>query len=217
MTPVDFNLIDYEQNWWMYKGKLFSGIAYLRHENGTIAELMGFVTGWNHGCARSWTPTGVLVEEEFYHYGAYHGPVRCWSPDGSLISNDYYPQSPALQEERKTQPVVDIDLDTLEFVEHAWGWGKEPFSIPSFDEFQGFTRGQGDKECLVIKQSDGREVLRIESMLLRERQLHIAYKRRSLRISDSFAEQLVQAKILQGICANHYSGRFDAVTYEPLT
>ena len=220
MIPIDFNELDSSDTGGSdisYKGKFYSGIAYVRDRNtGVIVEIIGIHRGFFSGCARTWSPSGILLEEEFYRFGVFHGPVRQWHPDGTLKSNKYFYHSDRPRAEGSEEPVIDIDLDELEFVEHPWGWGKEPAPPPSFDEFHGFKRSEGDKEWYVIEQANGREVVHVESLELQERSLLVAYERHSLRFSDAFASHLIQAKILGDVCMDAYRGRVDQVAYQSI-
>jgi hypothetical protein len=220
MTPIDFDEIDSADDGtatFFRNGKLFSGIAYERNrETGVIVGLMGFHRGWLSGCSRTWSLSGVLLREEFHKYGVFHGPVRTWNADGTLKSNKYFFHTKQPPPEGTTESVIDIDLEELQFVEHPWGWGKEPAPPPSFDEFHGLKRSEGDKDWYVVEQANGREVVRVESLELKERSLFVAYKRRSLRFSDAFASRLIQAKILGDVCMDAYRGRVDQVSFQSI-
>jgi hypothetical protein len=220
MIPIDFDALDPSDDggaFFLLEGKSFSGIACARdRETGAIVEVIGFRRGLFSGCARTWSPTGVLLEEEFYDFGVFHGPVRSWHADGTLKSNDYRHHARRPPPEGPADPVIDIDLDELEFVEHPWGWGKDPAPPPSFDEFHGFKRSEGDKDWYVIEQANGREVVHVESLQLQERTLLVAYERRSLRFSDAFASRLIRAKILGDVCMDAYRGRVDEVAYQSI-
>jgi hypothetical protein len=220
MIPIDFNELDLSNPGYadfFYEGRLFSGIACERdRDTGVIVGISGFEDGWQTGCARAWSPSGILLEETFYRVGGFHGPRRLWHPDGTLKSNDYFAGGEAHPPQNAASPVVDIDLDEMEFVEHPWGWGKEPAPPPSLDEFRGFKRSEGDKERYGIKQTNGREVVHVESLQLQERSLLVDYQRRSLRFSDAFASRLIQAKILEDVCMDAYRERVDQVAYRSI-
>lgn len=221
MTPIDFDKIDSANDGtatFFLDGKLFSGIAYERdRETGVIVGIFGFEGGWNSGCSRTWSPSGVLLEEEFYLTGVFHGPRRIWNADGTLELNEYHHHSRRPPPEGPADPVIDIDLEEMEFVEHPWGWGREPTPPPSFDEFRGSKLSEGDKEWYVIEQANnGRQVVRVESIEVVERKLVIAYKRRSLRFSDEYATRLIQAKILGDVCLDSYRGRVDQLAFQSI-
>ncbi|HKO51805.1 MAG TPA: hypothetical protein VJV79_29045 [Polyangiaceae bacterium] len=220
MIPIDSEELDLSNPGYadfFYKGKLFSGIAYERDaDTGVIVGISGYRDGWLTGCARTWSPSGILLEEIFYHAGGFRGPVRKWHPDGTLMSNDYFPRSIDHGPRNQADPVIDIDLDEMEFVEHPWGWGKEPAPPPSFDEFHGFKRSEGDKDWYVIEQANAREVVHVEALELKDRSLLVAYERHSLRFSDAFASRLIRAKILGDVCMNAYLGRVDRVVFQSI-
>jgi hypothetical protein len=218
MIPIDMNELDSPgggSDWW-YKGKRFSGIIYEKDsKTGVIVQIAGFDGGFLWGPDRTWSPSGVLLEETFYRYGGFHGPRREWHPDGTLKLNEYRNRGKLSLPEGPAEPVIDIDLDAMEFVEQPWGWGREPTPPPSFDEFRGSKLSEGDKEWYVIEQANNnRQVVRVESLEVVERKLLITYTRRSLRFSDEFATRLIQAKILGDVCMDSYRGRVDQIAFQ---
>lgn len=220
MIPIDMNELESVGGGsdWSYKGKRFSGIVYEKDlKTGVIVSIGGFDGGFQWGADRYWSPSGVLLEETFYRYGGWHGPRREWHPDGTLKLNEYRNRGELSPPAGPAEPVVDIDLDAMEFVEHPWGWGREPTPPPSFDEFRGWKLREGDEERYVIEQTNnGRQVVRVESLEVVERKLLIAYKRRSLRFSDEFATRLIQAKILGDVCTDSYRGSVDQVAFQSI-
>jgi hypothetical protein len=152
----------------------------------------------------------------FEFYGGLRGPWRKWHPDGTLKSNEYFPRATDSRPRNPADPIVDIDLDTLEFVEHPWGWGREPAPLPSFDEFRGLKCNEGGKDGYAIEQANGRQVVCVESLEIMEHKLHIAYKRCSLRFSDEFASRLIRAKVLGELCMDTYRGRVEKVAYKSI-
>lgn len=218
MIPIDFDSLEQPDDggqFYLLNGRSFTGIAYERDPaTGVIVDIYGFERGYLSGCCRTWSPSGTLLEEDFYRLGGLHGPVRAWHPDGTLKSNRYFPQGSEATPERIAWAVVDIDLDAMEFVEHPWGWGKEPLPPPSFDEFRGFKRSEGDTHSYVIEQPhNGREVVHVESMQLQGQSLLVDFKRRSLRFDDAFAARLIQDKILRDVCMEAYRGRAKQVAF----
>jgi len=201
-----------------YKGQRFSGIAYDRDlKTGVTMGIGGFDRGFLRGPDRVWSPSGVLLTETFYLNGGFHGPNRQWHLDGTLKSNEYWNRGKRTLPDGPAEPVTDIDLDAMEFVEHPWGWGREPAPPPSFDEFSGSKLSEGDKEWYVIEQANnGRQVLRVESLELVERKLFIAYNRRTLRFSDEYATRLIQTKILGDVCMDTYRGRVDQIAFQSI-
>ncbi|MFZ5892483.1 MAG: toxin-antitoxin system YwqK family antitoxin [Myxococcota bacterium] len=156
---VDFDELDTTNDGYgdtILNGKLYSGVAYERFENGAaLRSVSGFRSGKLHGASREWYASGRLKDETFYHMGAYHGPVRKWYPDGALQEEGYWEQGIRIREKQwgtdgvllkemsirpdsadyqallerraayKDVPVVDIDMQTLEFVERPAGWGSD--------------------------------------------------------------------------------------------
>jgi hypothetical protein len=138
----------------LYRGFLFTGVAYDRDGErliGLIGFHSGYPHGawreWNehgqllnetfhyvnglHGPMREWWPDGRPKRDAHYFHGV-RVRDRQWASDGSLtIDYELEPGSERHEEyekkRRDTQgghPVVDIDLETWEFVEHPpeWGW-----------------------------------------------------------------------------------------------
>jgi|GEM_PF-3044231 len=220
MNPIDMDELEtpYGGSVDFYKGQRYSGVAYGEDaQTGVIVEIAGLDGGFLYGPNRLWTPSGVLLEETFYRYGGFHGPRREWHPDGTLKLNEYSNDDERSPLKDPADPVIDIDLDTMEFVEHPWGWGSESTPPPSFDEFLGRKLSEGDEEKYVIEQpSNGRQVVRVDSLEVVERKLLIAYERRSLRFSDEFATRLIQAKILGDLCMDSYRGSVDQIAFQSI-
>ena len=218
MIPIDMNELESFGGGsdWSYKGKRFSGIVYEKDsKTGVIVGVGGLDGGFLSGADRTWSPSGVLLEETFYRYGGFHGPRRLWHADGTLKLNEYRNRGELKPPAGSAEPVFDIDLDTMEFVEHPWGWGREPTPPPSFDEFRGSKLNEGDEEWFIVEQaSNGRQVVRVESLELVERKLLITYKRRSLPFSDEFATRLIREKILGDVCMDSYRGRVDQIAFQ---
>lgn len=218
MNPIDMDELEtpYGGSVDFYKGQRYSGVAYGKDaKSGVIVEIAGFDGGFLCGPVRLWTESGVLLQETFYQNGGFHGPRREWHPDGTLKLNEYRNRDKLSAPEGPAEPVIDIDLDTMEFVEHPWGWGREPTPPPSFDEFRGSKLSEGDEEWFVIEQaSNNRQVVRVEFLEVVEHKLLITYKRRSLRFSDEFATRLIREKILGDMCMDSYRGRVDQIAFQ---
>ena len=136
-------------------GDLFTGVAYEFDEvTGQLIGLAGYRYGKQHGPFRTWHPNGSLAEERYCADGGYHGPVREWHEDGSPKVHSYWQCSrqlwwdewdergntvkslrirPGSESEqtivarlsRGAWPVIDIDVETMEFFERPQGWGKD--------------------------------------------------------------------------------------------
>jgi antitoxin component YwqK of YwqJK toxin-antitoxin module len=119
---------------------------------GTIIAVAGYSDGKLHGAVRSWYANGQMAREEFRYNGAYHGPQREWYPSGQLKKAGYVDRGVTVWEktwseqgeltsnhdvealpdqlDRLTQArtklssfkVIDIDVNTWEFVERPDGW-----------------------------------------------------------------------------------------------
>ena len=68
MTPIDFDELDSLDDcggYYLHEGKSFSGMAYeFDSDSDVIVGLMGFDRRRLSGCARTWSSSGVLLEEE---------------------------------------------------------------------------------------------------------------------------------------------------------
>ncbi|KIG18809.1 hypothetical protein DB30_07145 [Enhygromyxa salina] len=135
----------------LLEGRLYSGIAFERYESGGLLALAGFDQGRKYGVWRKWYPSGKLESERFFNCGN-NGPWREWDERGLLRVDDYwecgvlvrrrrygeggalvetYDLSPDSTEHKRllrartrmTWKVVDIDVETWQFVEHPPGWG----------------------------------------------------------------------------------------------
>lgn len=135
-------------------GSLFTGIAVERTETGALIGLAGFSLGSKHGPWRSWH-VNCLPKKEFYFLdGARNGPLRKWYENGELAYDAYWECDycirakgwnelgkmvkdykmtsdsryfPSLKKERAQRQwrVLDIDIETLEFIERPPGWGRD--------------------------------------------------------------------------------------------
>jgi antitoxin component YwqK of YwqJK toxin-antitoxin module len=121
-------------------------------KTGAVIGVTGYRDGALHGADRTWYENGQLAEEEFFRDGQHHGPqhewyrdgrlkragyvdrgvtvwMRTWYDKGELTSSVEAVQNPellaSLEEARKSRAtctVIDIDVDTWEFVERPDGW-----------------------------------------------------------------------------------------------
>lgn len=127
---------------------------------GVLVGLMGFFNGKPHGAARGWETVGRIKYERYYYIGALHGPYREWDESGRLVYESYrecgfslwerewspsrglatkyrIESSPGdrkeldrTRERRGPISVVDIDLQTWQFVERPPGWYPEDMQPP---------------------------------------------------------------------------------------
>jgi len=119
---------------------------------GAIIAVAGYNDGKLHGAARNWYADGQMASEEFRYNGAHHGPQREWYPSGQLKRAGYVDRGVTVWEmtwnergeltsthdvtqlpdqlerlaQARTQKskykVIDIDLNTWEFIERPDGW-----------------------------------------------------------------------------------------------
>lgn len=136
-------------------GMPFTGIAYERDPNtGAFIAVAGFFQGGKHGPWRSWYANGRLRSERFFFRRFRHGPWREWHENGQLAYDGYWEcdllirrkrwdsnglllehhemtadsrDFPTLQKRRteRTWQVIDIDPQTLEFLERPSDWGRD--------------------------------------------------------------------------------------------
>jgi len=140
-------------------GRLFSGVAYERDAEGHLICLCGYVDGKMHGAFRVWTASGTIASEYYHSVDGLHGPYREWDASGRLRLDAYYehgyhtrrktfaedgsvledepfdPESPnaariVRERKRRKREVVDIDLNTWDFVERLPGWGADGSELP---------------------------------------------------------------------------------------
>ena len=83
---VDYDELDISPDYtqYMYEGKPFTGIAFELWPNGRLRDEVNFVGGMKDGISRSWSESGVLLDEgkHFENWG--HGIFREWYENGQL-------------------------------------------------------------------------------------------------------------------------------------
>lgn len=75
---------------WYYKNLPYNGYALALHENGTLAEKVGFVKGKREGVAKKWSDKGVLRVEYHYKYNRLDGSYKSWWENGQLAQEATY-------------------------------------------------------------------------------------------------------------------------------
>jgi len=142
----------------MLYGQLFDGVVYERDKEGRLISLGGYSTGKRHGAVRDWFPSGQIADEAFYHNGRLHGANRKWYKNGQPEFDAYFEYGyrtrmkswnadGQLTEQQKIEPespvslkllelrlhegksVVDIDLESWDFLERSIGWGEDPSAL----------------------------------------------------------------------------------------
>jgi antitoxin component YwqK of YwqJK toxin-antitoxin module len=75
---------------WYYKNSPYDGYALTLHENGTLAEKVGFVKGKRQGLVQRWSSTGVLRVEFHYKNNRLEGSYKSWWENGQLAQEANY-------------------------------------------------------------------------------------------------------------------------------
>ncbi|TLP79158.1 toxin-antitoxin system YwqK family antitoxin [Maribacter sp. ACAM166] len=75
---------------WYYKNSPYDGYALTLHENGTLAEKVGFFKGKREGVAEKWSKAGVLRVEYHYKNNRLEGSYKSWWENGELAQEANY-------------------------------------------------------------------------------------------------------------------------------
>jgi antitoxin component YwqK of YwqJK toxin-antitoxin module len=97
---VDGEDLDFEQGWAMYKGLLFTGVAFERGSNGALYWEMPYRDGYAHGTEREWYPSGRLKSQREIVAGVVHGMACEWAEDGRLVIEAVYEYGRLLERKR---------------------------------------------------------------------------------------------------------------------
>ncbi|WP_324027289.1 toxin-antitoxin system YwqK family antitoxin [Maribacter sp. BPC-D8] len=75
---------------WYYKNSPYDGYSLALHENGTLAEKVGFIKGKREGVVQRWSNTGVLRVEFHYKNNRLEGSYKSWWENGQLAQEATY-------------------------------------------------------------------------------------------------------------------------------
>jgi hypothetical protein len=89
--------------------------------------------------------------------------------------------------------------------------------VTSSEHYRGWRKEEGDKVWYTVERDDGTEVVRVESLNLKDRTLCIEFTVSSPSLYDGFARQLILDKILHEVCLDAYVGRADTAAFTNLT
>ena len=89
---------------WYYKNSPYDGYSLTLHENGTLAEKVGFVKGKREGIAKRWSVNEVLRVEFHYKINRLEGSYKTWWENGQLAQEANYVNGKMDGVERKWYP-----------------------------------------------------------------------------------------------------------------
>ncbi|MGO4918739.1 toxin-antitoxin system YwqK family antitoxin [Maribacter spongiicola] len=75
---------------WYYKNSPYDGYSIALHENGTLAEKVGFIKGKREGKAQKWSEAGVLRVAYHYKNNRLEGSYKSWWENGQLAQDANY-------------------------------------------------------------------------------------------------------------------------------
>jgi antitoxin component YwqK of YwqJK toxin-antitoxin module len=75
---------------WYYKNQPFSGFSVMYHENGVLAERVGYYNGKKEGLAEKRYPNGCFQKTSTYTENRLMGMVKSWWPNGIICSESNY-------------------------------------------------------------------------------------------------------------------------------
>ncbi|MEP2238789.1 MAG: toxin-antitoxin system YwqK family antitoxin [Maribacter sp.] len=75
---------------WYYKNSPYDGYSLVLHENGQLAEKVGFINGKRQGVAQRFSTTGALRVEYHYKDNRLEGSYKTWWENGQLAQETSY-------------------------------------------------------------------------------------------------------------------------------
>tara|TARA_R110000765_G_scaffold10021_1_gene31210 strand:- start:485 stop:1114 length:630 start_codon:yes stop_codon:yes gene_type:complete len=75
---------------WYYKNSPYNGFSIAVHDNGTMAEKVGFFNGKREGIAEKWSEAGVLRVAYHYKNNRLEGSYKSWWENGQLAQEANY-------------------------------------------------------------------------------------------------------------------------------
>ncbi|MDF4203007.1 toxin-antitoxin system YwqK family antitoxin [Maribacter sp. SA7] len=75
---------------WYYKNSPYDGYSLVLHENGQLAEKVGFIDGKRQGVAQRFSTTGALRVEYHYKDNRLEGSYKTWWKNGQLAQEASY-------------------------------------------------------------------------------------------------------------------------------
>jgi len=89
---------------WYYKNSPYDGYSLALHENGTLAEKVGFIKGKREGVAQRWSANKVLRVEYHYKNNRLEGSYKTWWENGQLAQEANYANGNMQGVEKKWYP-----------------------------------------------------------------------------------------------------------------
>jgi antitoxin component YwqK of YwqJK toxin-antitoxin module len=91
MRRLPFNQIGYrDDGFYCHKDKPFTGVAFVRWDDGKLRAEIEYRDGMRWGVAKEWFPNGCLAGEAGWAWDLYHGVSREWHENGQLASEDVF-------------------------------------------------------------------------------------------------------------------------------
>ena len=85
LNSINYDSLDFEaDNTAVIDSGPFTGIAWEIEPNGNLANVV-YYQGLQWGPARTWDPSGVLIEEEWWNRNSRSGSSKSWNDRGQLI------------------------------------------------------------------------------------------------------------------------------------
>jgi antitoxin component YwqK of YwqJK toxin-antitoxin module len=75
---------------WYYKNSPYNGYSLVLHENGQLAEKVGFIDGKRQGVAQRYSSSGVLRVEYNFKDNRLEGSYKSWWENGQLAQDAIY-------------------------------------------------------------------------------------------------------------------------------
>lgn len=89
---------------WYYKNSPYDGYSLALHENGQLAEKVGFIKGKRQGVVQRFSASGVLRVEYYYKDNRIEGSYKSWWENGQLAQDAMYVNGKMHGKEKKWYP-----------------------------------------------------------------------------------------------------------------
>ena len=133
----------------------------------------------------------------------------------------------ALEYEKATDWDFDTEQEFVEHLKHYWSvfypdskpddFASPGSGLTDANAYRGYRIEEGDQVWYSVERSDGVEVVRVQSLVVVERMLHVTYELNSPSMYDGFARSLIKTKVLRDVCLDSYRSVADAITFTSLS
>ena len=133
----------------------------------------------------------------------------------------------AREYEKATGWDFDTEEEFVEHLKHYWAifypdskpedFASAGSGLTDPNAYRGYKIEEGDQVWYNVERLDGVEVVRVQSLVVVERTLHVTYELSSPSMYDVFARGLIKTKVLRDVCLDTYRSVADTITFKSLS